>query len=96
MAIEQLSDPISLVNVSIPIIANHVATVNASKVVSVEMNVTRNITKSNSPIPPISTSPIPVKPTTKPKEDIRHKPYLVVIATTEEAQIVVIMRENEM
>ncbi|KAK8792138.1 hypothetical protein WA171_002393, partial [Blastocystis sp. BT1] len=106
--IEQQSEPISQVNISMPVIVNHEFHFNSSDDISVEQNVKRIIPESKVPIPIIPTSPIPtpaspklsptspiftptspipVSPTNKPKQDKGRKSYLVVLATTEEANI---------
>ncbi len=115
--IEQQSEPISQVNISMPVIVNHEFHFNSSDDISVEQNVKRIIPESKVPIPIIPTSPIPtpaspklsptspiftptspipVSPTNKPKQDKGRKSYLVVLATTEEANIVAVTKWNHL
>ena len=94
--IEQQSEPISQVNISMPVIVNHEFHFNSSDDISVEQNVKRIIPESKVPIPIIPTSPIPVSPTNKPTQDKGRKSYLVVLATTEEANIVAVTKWNHL
>ena len=70
------------------VIANHEFHFNSSDVISVKRNVKRIFPESKVPIPVSPTSPKPITPTNKPKGDFGRKSYLVVLATTEEADIV--------
>ena len=86
-----------------PVIVNHEFHFNSSDDISVEQNVKRIIPESKVPIPIIPTSPIftptspiPVSPTNKPKQDKGRKSYLVVLATTEEANIVAVTKWNHL
>ena len=79
-----------------PVIVNHEFHFNSSDDISVEQNVKRIIPESKVPIPIIPTSPIPTPPTNKPKQDKGRKSYLVVLATTEEANIVAVTKWNHL